>query len=109
MSKIYRFTSFEALVDMIQKKALAFVIPNTWQDPYESYVLTATRYEEGKQLIKSTLREITKNDFLAESHLQLLSVLEYTTYGQCWTKKVKSMPFGKSGLMGTNPSESKCR
>lgn len=35
MSKIYRFISFEAFMDMLIKKSLTFVHPSTWDDPYE--------------------------------------------------------------------------
>ena len=70
---LYRYISFEAFVGMIQKKALTFVLPETWDDPKESapfYNLVMT----------------TENIY---GKLTLLVVHE-KTYGQCWTRLFES-------------------
>ena len=35
---IYRFMSFESFVDTIQRKELALIHPEKWEDPYEGFV-----------------------------------------------------------------------
>ncbi len=34
-TSLYRFTSFEALIDIIQRESLIFVSPKKWEDAYE--------------------------------------------------------------------------
>ena len=70
---LYRYISFEAFVGMIQKKALTFVLPETWDDPKENtpfYNLVMSR----------------ENIF---DKLTLL-VIHEKTYGQCWTRLFES-------------------
>lgn len=84
--RLYRFISFETFVDIIQKKALAFVRPELWEDPCESYLLKALRTEHGRREIKDVLKgENNHDDFLAAIGKQY--------YGQCWTKINESDAF----------------
>jgi hypothetical protein len=38
MKGIYRFVAFESFVDIVQRQALSFVSPSTWDDTYEGFI-----------------------------------------------------------------------
>lgn len=57
--KIYRFLSFESFVDLIQRKQLAFVSYDSWEDPYEGFVVRAIQSEKGKKEILKHMEQHT--------------------------------------------------
>ena len=65
---LYRYINFETLVGMIQEKALTFVLPELWEDPYEGKPLLDFLIEK-----KNTYERI------------ILTLIYQKTFGQCWT------------------------
>lgn len=72
-SYLYRYISFEAFVGMVQSQSLAFVLPETWDDPKESAPFN--------YLLEHTDSILTKI---------VLAALHNKTYGQCWTELSES-------------------
>ena len=81
---IYRFMSFEAFVDIVQQKALAFMHHEKWEDPYEGFIFKTIKHEEGRKKILRILTELTPDH--AMTHFLILSNFEKTLFGQSWTK-----------------------
>lgn len=90
MNSLYRFISFETFVDIVQRKELAFVRPETWDDPCESYLLKALRSDQGKKEIRDLLDSLDSRVHKGKNHDALLKLLGNQFYGQCWTKKDES-------------------
>lgn len=84
MSKLYRYMGFEQFVDMVLHRALTFVSPVVWDDPYEfypwdnynQYLLEEEALAEGMDCDygKDDLVKAGRNRFLA----------------QCWTQSSES-------------------
>lgn len=70
---LYRYISFEAFVDLIQKQALTFVLPELWEDPKESAPFL--EFLKGKE-----------NGF----ERALFYAAHNKTYGQCWSRLAES-------------------
>lgn len=73
MDYLYRYIGFDMLVNMIQKSALTFVLPEVWPDPaelsnYTSYVLESSTYVEAA----------------------LFYSIKNKVYAQCWSKLAES-------------------
>lgn len=59
-ANIYRYTTVERLMEMINEKKLVLVKPSLWEDPFEN-ILSKVIYNDGKNDI--SLRGITDNCF----------------------------------------------
>lgn len=70
---LYRYISFESFVDLIQKQALTFVLPELWEDPKESTPF----FQFLKQ--KENIFEIA-----------MFYAIHQKTYGQCWSRLAES-------------------
>ena len=81
---IYRFMSFESFVDMVQRKALAFMLHDKWEDPYESFILKTMRHKEGRQEILRILREMRPKH--AIENFKTLLELDPVLFSQSWTE-----------------------
>lgn len=62
---IYRFLSFDSLVEMLVKEQLALVNTSRWDDPFENYFFNCHIYDRG---VAMDYKEIATR-----------------MYGQCWT------------------------
>ena len=65
---LYRYISFEQFIDMFQKQALTFVLPEKWEDPTE------------KVAFDTVIESI--NDHYMRC---LLEIHKFQTFCQCWT------------------------
>lgn len=88
MSSIFRFMSFEGFVDMVQRQALAFVNPELWEDPYESFVIAAMKTNEGQEKVYGLLKKLGHEDRIP-SFLRL-QYFSTAIFGQSWTKLAES-------------------
>ena len=70
---LYRYISFETLVGMLQDKALTFVLPELWEDPYED---------------RPFLEFLKTKDNIYE--YILFATVYCKTFGQCWTELSES-------------------
>lgn len=70
---LYRYISFETFVGMVQKQALTFVLPSTWEDSQEESPF--------HQLI-SKRKTAVEMAFFVASHNK--------TYAQCWSELAES-------------------
>lgn len=82
---IYRFMSFQSFVDLVQFKRLTFVRPDSWEDPYENFMMKKLKTIEGKKEILSECSKIKK---IEHPSIVLLSFVmsRIIYYAQCWTK-----------------------
>ena len=88
-TSLYRFTSFEALIDIIQRESLIFVSPKKWEDAYEWFLYSMAKTEVWQRLISAELSKYLKPEQI-EWTLWLLSFIDITYFAQCWTKKAES-------------------
>ncbi len=89
MPSLYRFTTFQAVVDMNQRKQLTLVSPSLWLDPYEGYVYAAVKTAEGRKRVAAELAKHMQ-PVPAEGALQLLTILDSLYFVQCWSRKPES-------------------
>jgi hypothetical protein len=85
LESIYRFLSFPSFVDTIQRKSLTFVTYDMWDDPYEGFVLGATKTDEGREKIVACLNQM-KHEIPPELVMNLLSGMRYTVHLQSWSR-----------------------
>lgn len=70
---LYKYISFEQLVDMLQKQALTFVLPEVWEDPTE------------KRIFDNII------DKLENFYMKIqLEIYKGQTFCQCWTTNKES-------------------
>lgn len=79
---IYRFTSFESLINIVQSQALSFVSYDLWDDPYEGFIFKALQAEEGRNKIQALIK---KHQFQLVN-IMMLDFLRYSIHGQSWSK-----------------------
>lgn len=84
---LYRFTSFQSFVDVIQSKQLTFVKPDSWDDTYEGYVY---RLIYKSRNLDKLYDEIKKLDPGFNTSLVDLKKYVKNLYAQCWTQKSES-------------------
>ena len=89
MSSIYRFTSFQSLVDILQTGELTLVSPELWKDPYEGYIFTMAKSEEWQEKILKELQKKCTPE-LSWAILASLSIHNFAYFCQCWTKNPES-------------------
>ena len=70
---VYRYISFEQLVDLQQKQALTFVLPEIWEDPTE-------------KIIFDRIIELLDDQYMAIQ----LNIYKSQTFCQCWTTLAES-------------------
>lgn len=70
---LYRYISFETFVGMVQNKALTFVLPLVWEDPYEESPF--------RQLVNKNKSAVEMAFFIAAHN---------KTYAQSWSKLAES-------------------
>lgn len=85
-SKLSRYVSFESFVNMVLKKQLAFVTYDTWQDPYEGFVIKAMQTTEGRADILKWFENKKLNNLPPEICIQLLERFSKAVHLQSWTK-----------------------
>ena len=59
--RLFRFVSFENFVDIIQRKALAFVNHDLWEDPYEGALFKIIRTQDGRDKVLRILQNLFPN------------------------------------------------
>lgn len=67
---LYRYISFETFVGMVQKKALAFVLPSVWDDPQEESPFLQL-VKEKESMMERALYLATHNKVFAQSWSEL--------------------------------------
>ncbi|HUU86256.1 MAG TPA: hypothetical protein VMX17_00715, partial [Candidatus Glassbacteria bacterium] len=89
MESIYRFTTFESFVDIVQSRELTFVSPSLWEDPYESYIFSAMKTERGRLKLNNLLKKYLLPENVG-SNLAVLNSFDVAIFGQCWTLNPES-------------------
>ena len=90
MATIFRFTSFEQLVDIMQRKALAFVLPFLWDDPFEGYIVKILKDGDGLQRVRDVLDMLEYQPGTKVLLLSLFGVASKLYHGQSWTQLSES-------------------
>ena len=84
---LYRFTSFQSFVDVVQSKQLTFVKPESWDDTYEGYVYKLIYKRRNFNKLYEEIKKIAP-DF--DTDLKKLREESKRIYAQCWTKNIES-------------------
>ena len=85
--RLFRFVGFENFVDTIQRKALAFVNHDLWEDPYEGALFKIIRTEEGRNKVLQILQNLFPNPQMPHTvTLELIHRMSPCIHGQSWTK-----------------------
>ncbi len=86
MNSLYRFISFPAFVNLVEKQVERYVSPISWEDTYEGYLLRLIKKNDIKEVIKELMNTISPNNPEAalKNYVKLQSALRFS-YGQCWT------------------------
>jgi hypothetical protein len=80
---IYRFTSFESLINIVQSQKLTFVNHELWADPYEGFVFKALKSVDGRSQIESIAKKIIGEDYV---NIMSLDFFSNCIHGQSWSK-----------------------
>lgn len=84
---LYRFTSFQSFVDVVQSKQLTFVKPESWDDTYEGYVYKLLyKYDD----IDKLNEQIQKLDPQFDTNTEFLREESKKIYAQCWSIKAET-------------------
>lgn len=86
---LYRFTTFEALVDIVQREALTFVSPTKWEDTYEGFLFKNAKTTEGQKIIIQEFKKTMPPLMPAIEAWALVNRI-YAYFWQCWTTKDES-------------------
>jgi len=82
-NSIYRFTSFESFVNIVQNKKLAFVNHELWEDPYEGFIFKALKSPEGRLKIQQISQKLFSQDLIS---IMMLSNFNNCIHGQSWSR-----------------------
>jgi hypothetical protein len=84
MGSIYRFERIDRFLQLVDEKALTFVLPELWPDKNEGYLFRAVQSKEGIRKVEQALRKIAPAPRGLE--IGLLKVFRQSRYAQCWSK-----------------------
>lgn len=94
MSSLYRFISFPAFINLIEKQTERYVLPSTWEDTYEGYLLRLLEKNNTEESLRALMDIISPNNpSAAVGNYLKLSVARWSCYGQCWTTIPESDAF----------------
>lgn len=91
MGSLYRFISFPAFVNLVERRQERYVQPTLWEDTYEGYLLQLlSKYDVDKclDILADSLSQ-GSYEMAAINYLKLYDV-RWHCYGQCWTKLKES-------------------
>lgn len=83
MELIYRFKKIDRFVQLVNEKALTFVLPELWPDKKEGYLFRAVQSQDGIQKVREALKKIAPASDGFE--IALLQVFRQSRYAQCWS------------------------
>lgn len=86
MNSLYRFISFPAFVNLVEKQVERYVSPISWEDTYEGYLLRLIEKNDIREVMEELMNTISPNNPEAAlgNYLKLWSA-RWLCYGQCWT------------------------
>ena len=82
MKSIYRFTSFDSLVDLTQSDKITLVNHHLWEDPYEGFLFKVIHHKESEVL--DILKKISSHNYMP--FFIALKTMSNCLFGQSWTK-----------------------
>jgi len=86
MGSIYRFEKIEFFRQLIQEKALTFVLPQLWDDKREGFLFRAVQSEQGTAKVLEALKKIAPSAKDLSPNIALLRAFRYSRYAQCWSR-----------------------
>ena len=104
MNSLYRFISFPAFANLVEKQVERYVSPISWEDTYEGYLLRLIKKNDIKEVIKELMNTISPNNPEAalKNYRRFGSAM--ASAGRC---SRKAMPCGAYILTIKWPSELK--
>ena len=84
MGSIYRFEKIQRLRQLVEEKALTFVLPELWPDKNEGYLFRAVESKNGVHKVREAIRKV----FPASDgfEIALLQTFKRSRYAQCWSR-----------------------
>jgi hypothetical protein len=84
VASIYRFVKIGRFLQLIEEKALMFVLPDLWRDDHEGYLFRAVRLQDKVGEVLQAIYKIAPNSDGLE--IALLTGFNKARYGQCWSR-----------------------
>lgn len=95
MCSMYRFISFPAFVNLVERKKERYVSPATWEDTHEGFLLRLLEKEDDTEtVLKELMDNVSPNNpEAAVSNYYKMWSARWLSYGQCWTTLDESDAF----------------
>lgn len=86
-TKLYRIVSFPNFVNLIELQNERYVLPSTWDDSYEGFLLNTLNSEQyRKRTLQFIYEELSKRDTVDFINKAVRILLSYNAcYCQCWS------------------------
>ena len=86
-TKLYRIVSFASFINLIELKKERYVLPSTWDDSYEGFLLNTLNSEQyRKRTLKFIYEELSKRNTIDFLNKAVRILLSYNAcYCQCWS------------------------
>ncbi len=86
MGSIYRYERIERFRQLVDEKALTFVLPELWPDNNEGFLFRAVQSPEGVAKVEEALINVFPNAKHVGQEVALLMLFQQSRYAQCWSK-----------------------
>jgi hypothetical protein len=86
LGSIYRFEKIKRFRQLVDEKALTFVLPELWPDENEGFLFRAVQSEKGIDKVMEALRNAFPNAKPHGLEVALLQAFPQGRYAQCWSK-----------------------
>lgn len=86
MGSIYRFEKIERFRQLVDEKALTFVLPELWPDKNEGFLFRAVQSQKGVAKVMEALNNVFPNAKPDGLEVALLMAFQQSRYAQCWSK-----------------------
>jgi hypothetical protein len=83
VGSVYRFERLDRFRQLVEEKALTFVLPELWPDKNEGFLFRAVQSEEGIQRVIEALKKTPPRSYGLE--VGLLQAFRQGRYAQCWS------------------------
>jgi hypothetical protein len=84
VGSIYRFEKRERFLQLVEEKALTFVLPELWPDKNEGFLFKAVQSKEGRRKVQEAMKKVCPTSKGLE--IAILTAFRQSVYAQCWSK-----------------------
>lgn len=91
MGSLYRFISFPAFVNLVERRQERYVQPTLWEDTYEGYLIQLLSKRDVDECLTMLANSFCQGNYeMAVVNYIKLHDARWHCYGQCWTKLKES-------------------